>query len=94
MGSCISGGGGNVIHDFCTWRTGDGGGKILKCSTFDLLIFIKQYSDSMCFQFLDENYESYLIYVKYMYAPLPPFGAHKKLLNSNLVSKLVSTAAK
>ena len=56
MGSCISVGGGNVIHDF--WYLGKGGGgegdKILKCyNTFDLfalsIIFIKQYSDSMCF---------------------------------------------
>ena len=30
-----------------------------------VLIFIKQYSDSMCFSsILAENYESYLIYVK------------------------------
>ena len=27
------------------------------------------------------------------YAPLPPFGPHKNLLNSNLVSTLISTAA-
>ena len=28
-----------------------------------------------------------------MYAPLPHFVPHKKLINSNLLSKLVSTAA-
>ena len=42
---------------------------------------------------LAKDYESYLIYVKKTYAPLPPFGPHKNLLNSNLVSKLVSTPA-
>ena len=30
---------------------------------------------------------------KKTWAPLPPFGPHKNLLNSNLASKLVSTAA-
>ena len=42
---------------------------------------------------LAEHYESYLIYVKWTYAPLPPFVHHKNLFNWNLVSKLVSTAA-
>ena len=58
--SYFGGGGGgenDVIHDF--WYLGKGGGegdKILKCYTFDflsylrsVLIFIKQYNDSMCF---------------------------------------------
>ena len=31
--------------------------------------------------------------MKQTYSPLPPFGPHKNLLNSDLVSKLVSTAA-
>ena len=44
-------------------------------------------------QFLAQNYEPYLIYVKYTYALLLSFGLHKNLLNSNLVSILVSTAA-
>ena len=48
----------------------------------------------MCFlQFLAENYKSYLICVKTTYVPLPPFGHHKHLLNSNVVSNLISTAA-
>ena len=72
MGSCISGrGGGNVIHDF--WYLGkEGEGEkiffknvILLTYVRSVLLFIKQYSDSMCFSpFLAENYESYLIYVK------------------------------
>ena len=36
MGTCISGGGGNVIHDFWYLGKGDEGDKILKCYTFDL----------------------------------------------------------
>ena len=38
---------------FGIWGRGDEGDNILKCYTFDLLcsvlLFIKQYSDSMCF---------------------------------------------
>ena len=36
MGTCISGGGGNVIHDFWYLGRGDEGDKILTCYTFDL----------------------------------------------------------
>ena len=71
MGSCISGGGGNinVIHDF--WFLGKGDEGYTKLLLFLLLtylcsvfIFIKQYSDSLCFvPFLAENYESYALLV-------------------------------
>ena len=53
MGSCISGGGGNVIHDF--WYLGKGGEGdkkyIFSLLTYlrSVLMFIKQYSNSMCF---------------------------------------------
>ena len=36
MGSYISGGGGNVIHDFWYFVKGDEGDQILKCYIFDL----------------------------------------------------------
>ena len=54
---------------FGTVGRGDEGDKILKCYTCDflrsVLIFIKQYSDSMCCSsIVAENYELYLIYVK------------------------------
>ena len=39
--------------------------------------------------FLAENYESYLIDVKETYIPLPPYCPHRKVLNLNLVSKLI-----
>ena len=54
-----------------------------------VIIFIIQYSDFMCFSsILAENYKAHFIYAKKTYAPLPPFGPHKHLLNSNVVSNL------
>ena len=39
MGTCISGGGDNAIHDFWYLGKGDEGDKISKCYTFDLFAF-------------------------------------------------------
>ena len=54
MGTCMKGGGIMSYTTFGTWEREDEGDKILKCSirlTYlrSELIFIKQYSDSMCF---------------------------------------------
>ena len=80
MGSCISGEGTMSYTTFGTWGMGDEGDKISKCYTFDLFtLIILKYSLNntvipcgFFFSFLAENYESYLIYVKKKYTPLPP----------------------
>ena len=80
MGSCILGGGGNVIHDFWYLKKGEG----MKVTRnyffpFDLvLIFIKQYSDSMC---VSSIFSWKLQIIPYLceidVRTLPPFGPHK-----------------
>ena len=87
---------GGVINDFWYFRKRDEGDTFFyfELFTLNIYIIIKQYSDYMCFSsILAANYESYLIYVKKTYASLLSFGPHKNLLNSNPVSKFVSTAA-
>ena len=95
MWSCISGGGAMSYTTFGTWewRWQD-----IKMLYFWLIYAQYKYSLNnsvipCVFSVLAENYESYLIYVKKTYAPLPPFGHHKNLWNPNLISKLVLTAA-
>ena len=98
MGTSISGRGAMSYISFGTWGRGDEGDKILKCYTLTYLrsvsIFIKQYSDSMCFSSI---FSFKLRNIPYLceidVRTLPRFGPHKNLFNSNLVSKLVSTAA-
>ena len=68
MGSCISGGGGNVIDDIWYFGKGDEGDNILKCYILDLFtLSINIHKTIQWFHvflpFLAENYESYLIYV-------------------------------
>ena len=98
IGSFISGQGGGAMS-YTNIGTWEGGWRWHEIIIFFLLltywrsvfIFIKQYSDSMCFSsILAENYESYLIYGKKMMHPTSFWSSFIKL---NLVSKLVSTAA-
>ena len=77
--------GGGQCHTrlFVLGGSGDKGETILKYFTFDLYTF----SDNIYYtiqrfhvfflQFLAENYDSYLIYVRKTYAPLPSFGPQK-----------------
>ena len=52
-----------------------------------VLIFIKQYSDSMCFSSI---FSLKLRIIPYLCEiDVPPFGPNKNVINSNLVSKLV-----
>ena len=79
MGSCISGVGGNVIHDFWYLWKGDEGDTIFFLLLTYLRSALKDNTVITCFffHFLVDNYESYLIYAKINVRNLPPFGPHK-----------------
>ena len=96
MGSCISGGGGNVIHDFWFFGKGDEGDKILKCYTF-FTLSINIHLTIQWFHVFSSILSWKLRIIPYLceidVRTLPPLSPHKNLFNSNLVSKLVSTTA-